>query len=50
MNDVKKDDKKTVTEMRRPYTKPGVVTAEVFETMALSCASVGINCVGPDKS
>ena len=35
---------------RRPYEKPGVVSENAFETMALSCAS-GPECqfLGPDQ-
>lgn len=41
-----KDEQHEQTAERRPYTKPGVVTDGVFETMALSCAS-GIGCTEP---
>ncbi len=39
-------DKNEEPQTRRPYTKPGVVSEQVFETMALSCAS-GPECQFP---
>lgn len=44
--DTKNEDQNTERAERRPYSKPGVVTEGVFETMALSCAS-GIGCSEP---
>ncbi len=32
---------------RRPYTKPAILTGEVFETMALSCGSNSPTACGP---
>jgi hypothetical protein len=36
MNDQKRDRKKN--EPRKPYEKPAILSEEVFETLALSCA------------
>lgn len=35
------EDKNLNTKTRRPYVAPAVLSEEVFETLALSCASVG---------
>ena len=44
-------DKEVVVTSKKPYEKPAIVAEKVFETMALSCGSVGIACVGaPPKS
>lgn len=51
MDRTKNTDQDQAPQERRPYVKPGVVSEQVFETMALSCAS-GPECQfqGPDKS
>ena len=46
MDRTKNQDQDEVRQERRPYIKPGVVSEEVFETMALSCAS-GPECQFP---
>lgn len=41
------DQKKTEKATRRPYERPAVVSDEVFETMALSCAKANrFTCPG----
>jgi len=37
---------------RLPYTRPAVISEEVFETLALSCASARIACPpsNPDRA
>jgi hypothetical protein len=53
-----KDDKDTRTpepgtpRRRLPYERPAVISAEVFETMALSCSSTRFACPpgNPDRS
>ena len=45
------DNKNTDTKRRKTYEKPGIISEKVFETMALSCGSVGFACINvPPKS
>lgn len=45
MSNDKKPDRAPLT--RKPYERPAVVTDEVFETMALSCAKANrFSCPG----
>lgn len=44
-------DKSTPEKPRKAYEKPMIVSEKVFETLALSCGSVGFPCIGvPPKS
>ncbi len=44
-------DKNTPAKQRKTYEKPMIVADKVFETLALSCGSVGLACIGaPPKS
>mgnify|MGYP000866689265 CR=1 FL=1 len=52
MNEPKKDPRHA-ERPRKPYERPAVVSDEVFETLALSCAKAnGFVCPGgnPDRS
>ena len=49
----KPDDKQEVLDQRQPYEPPRVVSEEVFETLALSCAKANpLSCPSsfPDRS
>jgi len=51
MSQPKKDDR--TDRRRKPYERPAVVSDEVFETLALSCAKANrFTCPGgnPDRS
>ncbi len=52
MSDSKKDPP-AIPRPRRPYERPEVISDEVFETLALSCARANrLSCPGgnPDRS
>lgn len=44
MNEAPKDDRKPEPPRRLPYERPAVVSDEVFETLALSCANAPRLC------
>ncbi len=45
------EDKNNEAKDRKVYEKPMIVSEKVFETLALSCGSVGFPCIGvPPKS
>ncbi len=48
----KETQAKSEKEQRKPYVKPAVISSEIFETMALSCAQSGFLCPpsNPDRS
>ena len=51
MNERKKDDRRE--RPKKPYERPAVISDEVFETLALSCAQANaFACPGgnPDRS
>jgi hypothetical protein len=54
MNDVKtpKTPEPGTPKRRLPYERPQVISAEVFETLALSCGATGFACPpgNPDRS
>jgi hypothetical protein len=50
--DIKAADPVDGRKQKLPYERPAVISAEVFETLALSCGSSGFACPpgNPDRS